>query len=150
MQLVGQYADSLLAFEHLHLTKLFVWAAISGLPAAFILLTLARRGGAGRSPLLWHFSLQLLTWAHLVAIAAAVRHIRLAPRDFAGATSLDHITWLSAGLAVGLLALGATLVVLGARSAPQRLGLAGAGLGLATHGAALALLDLQLASTIVR
>ena len=150
MQLVGQYADSLLAFEHLHLTKLFVWSGLSGLPAAVVLIALARRRNADRPPLLWHFALQLLIWAHIIAIDAAFRHARLAPRDFAAATVLEHATWFRIGLDVGLLVLGATLVILGARGMPRRVGLVGAGLAIAAQGVALALLDLQLASTIVR
>jgi hypothetical protein len=62
---------------------------------------------------------------------------------------LDRFVWLNIGLDAGYVAVGATLALLGWRFG-RRLGLVGAGIGVIVQGLALTVLDLQLASGIVR
>jgi len=147
MPLQGQWADTLLDVERLHVLKLLVWGALSvGVGTALFAFIRVRRI---ESPLLHHFAIQSGAWG-LVNIAIAVwaeRGLRL--RDLASAVSLDRFVWLNIGLDVGYVAVGATLALCG-WSLGRRLGLVGAGAGVIVQGCALALLDLQLAAAIVR
>lgn len=147
MELTGQWADSLLSAERLHLTKLAVWGLASIVAGSALLAFVRVR--ALESPLLRQFGIQMASWGALVALVAAWGHGTLALRDLAGAVSLDRMVWFSVGLAAGVLGIGATLVLVGWRVS-RRPGIVGAGLAVATHGAALALLGLQLAAHIVR
>lgn len=147
MPLQGQWADSLLEFERLHLLKLSLWGALS--VAVGVLLFTALKLRRSDSDLLKHFAIQTGAWGavDLAIVFWARRHLEL--RDLAQAVSLDRFVWLNIGLDAGYVAVGATLAVVGWRLG-RRLGLVGAGLGIIVQGLALALLDLQLAATIVR
>jgi hypothetical protein len=147
VQLTGQWADTLLAAERLHLVKLAIWALASLLVGSVTLAALRLR--AAESPLLRHFALQMAAWGAANALLVAWGRSALMLRDLAGAVSLDRLLWFSIGLDVGCVAVGTTLAVAG-WSLGRRLGLVGAGLGVILQGAALALLDLQLAAQVVR
>ncbi len=147
MPLQGQWADALLEFERLHLLKLSLWGSLS--VAVGVLLFTALKLRRSDSELLKHFAIQTGAWGvlDLAIVFWARRHLEL--RDLAQAVSLDRFVWLNIGLDAGYVAVGATLAVVGWRLG-RRLGLVGAGLGIIVQGLALALLDLQLAATIVR
>lgn len=147
MQLTGQWADTLLAAERLHLTKLAIWA-IASLLAGTVTLTVLRVRAVG-SPLLRHFAIQMVAWGAVHVLFVAWGRSALALRDLAGAVSLDRLLWFSVGLDLGAVGVGATLALLGG-SGGRRLGLVGAGLGIVLQGSALALLDLQLAAQVIR
>lgn len=147
MPLQGQWADTLLDIERLHVLKILVWGALSvGVGTALFALVRVRRID---SPLLQHFAIQSVAWGLIdIAIAVWARQ-GLHLRDLASAVALDRFVWLNVGLDVGYVAVGATLVLAG-WNLGRRLGLVGAGAGVIVQGCALALLDLQLAASIVR
>lgn len=147
MPLQGQWADSLLEFERIHLLKLTIWAALSIAVGLLLLTTLRLR--RTDSPLLRHFAIQTAAWGAVDLAIAFWARSRLTLRDLAGATELDRFIWLNVGLDVGYAAVGLTLALSG-WALGRRLGLVGAGLGVIVQGLALAVLDLQLAATIVR
>ena len=141
------WADTLEAAERAHLLRLLVWGAASVLSGTALLAWL--RIGVRRSPLLKHFAIQVAAWGAVDAIIAAALMVQIAPRDIASATRLDRILWLNIGLDAGYILVGITLVMAGGRMG-RRLGLVGAGIGVAVQGGALALLDLVLATQISR
>lgn len=145
--LSGQWADTLLQMEQLHLLKLQLWAILSIVAGSGILALLRVR--RTESPLLSHFAVQSAAWGavDLAIVFWARRGLHL--RDLAEAVALDRFVWLNIGLDVGYVAVGVTLALLGWRFG-RRLGLVGAGLGVVLQGLALTVLDLQLAAVIVR
>ncbi len=145
--LVGQWSDTLLQLEQLHLLKLLVWVALSiTVGTALLALIRVRRMD---SPLLLHFGVQAVAWGVVDAAIALWARSGLGLRDLASAVALDRFVWLNIGLDIGYVGVGATLAILGARGA-RRPGLVGAGLGVVVQGLALTVLDLQLAAGIVR
>jgi hypothetical protein len=147
MDLTGQWADALFAAERVHLLKLGVWALLSIL-AGTTLLGLLRVRALG-SPLLRHFAIQMLAWGIALGTVTWWGRRALELRDFAGAVALDRALWFRTGLEVGAIGAGVALAVAGWYSG-RRLGLVGAGLGVVVQGAALTLLDLQLAVHLIR
>lgn len=147
MPLQGQWADTLLDVERLHVLKLFVWGALSiGVGTALLAFLRVRRVD---SVLLQHFAIQSAAWGVIdIAIAVWARQ-GLALRDLASAVALDRFVWLNVGLDIGYVAVGVTLALTGWKLG-RRLGLVGAGTGVIVQGCALTLLDLQLAAAIVR
>lgn len=145
--LTGQWADSLLQAEQLHLLKLLTWAGLSiVVGSGLIALLRARRL---ESPLLTHFGIQSVAWGVVDLALALWARRSLALRDLEAAVALDRFVWLNIGLDAGYVAVGATLALVGWRL-DRRLGLVGAGLGVIVQGLALIVLDLQLAAAIVR
>ena len=145
--LTGQWADSLLQIEQLHLLKLQLWAILSVVVGSAVITLLRVR--RAESPLLTHFAIQSAAWGavDLAIVLWARRGLHL--RDLADAVALDRFVWLNIGLDVGYVAVGLTLAVVGWRLG-RRLGLVGAGFGVVIQGLALTVLDLQLAAAIVR
>ena len=127
--------------------KLLVWGALSvSVGTALMAFVRVRRID---SDLLKHFAIQSAAWG-LIEIAIATWARRgLHLRDLAGAVSLDRFVWLNIGLDLGYVAVGVTIALAGWKF-QRRLGAVGAGAGVIAQGCALALLDLQLASAIVR
>jgi hypothetical protein len=141
------WADTLLAAERAHLLRLVLWGGASLVLGATLLAFLKVR--SQRSPLLDHFAIQTTAWG-AIDLALAGNGLRtLALRDLANATRLDRFLWLNIGLDVGYVLVGLTLLIAGWRIG-RRPGLLGAGSGVMVQGAALALLDLGLASQISR
>lgn len=132
------FADTLLQFERDYLIRLAVWAHISVLSGALLLLWLVRR--RERSPLLFHFAVQTAAWGAFAVALAAFQWHGLALRDLAGATRIDHLLWLAIGLDLGGIGAGAALAIAG-WTAGQRLGLVGAGAGIIVQAAAFLVLD---------
>ena len=73
----------------------------------------------------------------------------LALRDLGGAVALERSVWFHAGLETGVVAVGVTIAACGWHFG-RRHAAVGAGLGVALQGAALALIDLQLAAQVIR
>jgi hypothetical protein len=134
------WSDTLLAVERAHLLRLLVWAGISVVlgTAVYAALTVRRAG----SPLLRQFAIQTLAWGLVNLAIAGASILRLAERDFASATRLDRMLWLSAGLDLGIILVGVTLGLAGWVLA-RRLALVGAGMGVIVQGAGLLVLDLR-------
>jgi hypothetical protein len=147
MPVEGQWADSLLALEKLHLLKLLIWAVLS-IASGTALFTVLRVRRI-RSPLLDQFAVQALAWGAVDLLIAIWGRSGLVLRDLAGAVALDRFAWLNVGLDAGYAAVGLTLVLCGWLLG-RRLGLVGAGLGVIVQGLALVVLDLQLTAAIVR
>ena len=133
------WSDTLLAVERAHLLRLLVWAGSSVVvgTALYTALLLKR----STSELLRHFAIQAFAWGLLNLAIAAAGMRRLAERDFASATRLDRMLWLSAGLDIGIIVVGATLAITGWALA-RRLAFVGAGIGVLVQGAGLLVLDL--------
>jgi Family of unknown function (DUF6992) len=141
------FADTLLRAEELHLFRLVVWGGGSIVIGTSVLAMLAWR----RPPttMLRHFAWQMIGWGVVEAGYVAVTWHRLVIRDVAGATRLDRWLWLNLGLDVGVVAVGATIAIIGWRVG-RRLGYLGAGIGVAVHAVALFLINAQLATLISR
>lgn len=140
------WSDTLLVAERSHLLRLIAWGAgsvLAGTLLLVVLLVAARRAGSAggeASPLLLHFAVQTAAWGAIDLAIAAAAWRGLAMRDVDGATKLDRLLWLNAGLDVGYVAVGVTLAVAGCLLG-RRLGAVGAGIGVVVQGAALLLLD---------
>ncbi len=147
MQLTGQWADSLLALERLHILKLTVWAGLSIVAGTSVLAAL--RVKRADSPLLRHFGIQTLAWGVVDLVIALWARTTVELRDLESAVSLDRFIWFNVGLDVGYVLVGATLAACG-WALGRRLGLVGAGIGVMVQGLALVVLDLQLSASIVR
>jgi hypothetical protein len=141
------WADTLLSAERVLLLRLLTWGALSVLAGTGILAWLRLRSRS--SALLEHFAVQMAGWGGVELAFVALSWRALAPRDLAGATRLDRLLWLNAGLDVGYVLVGVSLAITGWKLG-RRLGLVGAGIGVVVQGAALLLLDLLLASQISR
>ncbi len=147
MQLTGQWADTLLALERLHILKLTVWAAASILAGTALIAVLRIR--RTHSPLLLHFGIQTAAWGAVNLLIALWARTAAELRDRDAAVALDRFVWFNIGLDAGYVLVGATLAISG-WVLGRRLGLVGAGVGVMVQGLALALLDLQLSAGIVR
>jgi len=141
------WSDTLLALERAHLLRLLAWSGTSMLvgTALYVVLTVRRTDSA----LLQHFAIQTCAWGLLNLGIAATGMARLAERDLASATRLDRILWLSVGLDLGLVLVGATLAASGWWLA-RRLGVVGAGIGVLVQGAGLLVLDLRFVAITAR
>lgn len=147
MEFTGQWADSLLALERLHLLKLAVWGGLSVLLGSALLAWL--RLGRRESAMLRHFAIQTAAWGAVDLALVAWARTGLALRDREAAIALDRFVWLNIGLDAGYVAVGVALALCGWLLG-RRAGLVGAGSGVVVQGLALAVLDLQLAASIVR
>ena len=132
------WSDTLLLAERAHLVRLLAWGAASVLAGSAVGALLAARRIA--SPLLAHFAIQSAAWGAIDLLIAGIAWRGLAMRDVAGATRLDRLLWLNAGLDVGYVAVGATLAIAGWVHG-RSLGAVGAGLGIVVQGIALLVLD---------
>lgn len=141
------WADTLLAAERTHVLRVLVWGGGSVIAGTALLAWL--HVGRRRSQLLEHFGIQTAAWGAVWLTLGALARAALVPRDLAAATRLDRVLWLNVGLEAGYVLVGLTLILVGWRLG-RRLGLVGAGLAIMVQGAALALLDLVLASQISR
>jgi hypothetical protein len=141
------WSDTLQALERAHLLRLIVWGGANILAGTAIIAWL--KSGARESPLLRHFAFQCIGWGIVEAIIGAAFIPQLTLRDLAGATRLDRFLWLNIGLDFGYVLAGLTLAATAWRL-NRSPGAVGAGTAIMTHGLALALLDLVLASQISR
>lgn len=132
------WADTLLAAERGHLLRLAWWALASAVLGIGVLGAVWRR--IPRPALLWHFSVQTAAWGLVDLALVAMGWKSLAPKDVNGYWGLREFLWLNLGLDVGYVAVGVTLVACG-WALGKRLGLVGAGLGVAVQGMALLILD---------
>lgn len=143
----GQFGSDLALVERAHLARLALWALASMLAGSTLIVSL--RAAARTSPLLRAFAAVTLAFGAVTLPVAWLARRAVRVRDFGGAVALDQRSWLTIGLAIGALAVGVTLVVVGARLG-RRLGLVGGGIAVALQGAALLLLHLQLSAAILR
>ena len=147
MELTGQWADTLQAFERLFYLKLAVWGVMSLVAGSGLLAILRARGR--ESPVLSGFGLAMALWGVLEVAAALVRRNGIVMRDLAAAISLDRSLWFATGLMVGV-AMASMLAAALAWHFARRLRLVGAGVATTVHAIALAVLVLQLIPAIVR
>ncbi len=135
------FADTLLELERGHLIRLGLWGAASVIAGALILLLLYWR--KSNAPFLQHFAIQGLAWGGIDLALVAWAWQGLGLRDYASSVQLNQFLWLNVGLDAGYAAVGLTLALTGWVLA-KRLGLLGAGIGVAVQGFALFVLDLRL------
>ena len=143
----GQFATDLLALEQLQALKFMLWGAASVIAGTILVaIVFARRE---RSSLLFHFGVQNVVWGASAAAIALWWRSSIQLRDLSAAVVLDRLTWFSAGLSVGVVAVGVALVVAGWRSG-LRAGIVGAGIAVVVQGLAFTILQLQFSTTVVR
>lgn len=141
------WSDTLLAAERHRALTGAIWGACS-LAFGLAALLIARRR-PGQSPLVLHFGGQMLLWGAAVLLLAVARLLTLEARDFTSAVRLERMLWFGSGLEIGIAGVGLTVAVASGLMG-RRLSGVGAGLAIALHGAALAVLDVQLATAITR
>ena len=139
------WADTLLAAERTHLLQLALWAMASVVAGTALFLVPAMRRQS--SPLLRQFAIQWTGWgvAELLVVWASRTGLDL--RDLAAARQLERFLWLSCGLELGVIAVGMTLSIMSWVVGRRAAGV-GAGIGVATQGAALLILDLPFAMAL--
>jgi hypothetical protein len=143
------WADTLLAAEKAHLTRIVVWALICVLTGTAVLALLAVRRWS--SMLLRAFAIQTIGWGVFEAAVAAIALRRLTPRDLSAAAQLDQHLWFETGLDVGLIAIGVTLALTTyGLLHGRRLGGVGAGLGIIVQGAVLLAIDARFLALVNR
>ena len=141
------WADTLFRAEQQHLLRLLLWAATSILGGTALGVTTAVR--RVKSPLLTNFASQTAAWGVLIGGIASVWWQTVALRDLAGAARLERMLWMTMGLDIGFIAVGAVLAIT-AWMLSRRLGGVGAGTAIAIQGLALLVLDMQFANTVSR
>jgi hypothetical protein len=99
--------------------------------------------------MLGHFAGQMVAWGALELAFVAWASQQLTMLDVSGATRLDRIVWLNLGLDIGLVGVGSSLAMAGWWG-ERREGLLGTGVGVVLQGAAMLLINGQLASVISR
>ena len=140
------WSDTLLAAERAQLLRLAVWGGSSVLIATVLLAMLTIRRIDAR--IVWQFAVQSLIWGVAAVLLSAMAAHGLTMRDVSAATRLDRLTWFSAGLDVGIVAVGIALASAGWGA--RRLGLVGAGLGVIVQGLALSVLHLTVLAVLAR
>jgi hypothetical protein len=123
------------------------WAGVSILAGTAAAVTVAAQ--RIRSPLLTHFGLQMTGWGIVVGAIAAIGWRGSHLRDVSSAARLERLLWMSIGLDVGYVAVGAVLAVAAWALARKMAGI-GAGIAIVVHGVALLLMDLQFAAAVSR
>jgi hypothetical protein len=141
------WADTLLNAERQYVARTLAWAALSIVAATAIAVVLAAR--RVKSPILAQFAVQLGGWGLALGLIAALQWQGLHLRDLASATRLERATWARAGFDAGIVGMG-VLLASASRVLGHSLAGMGAGAGLALQGAALLILDLQLAAAVSR
>lgn len=141
------YADTLLRGEQFHLLHVMVWGASNVLAGLAVMLLLARYASAAAA--LRSFGIAVLVLGLVEMAGGFWRYRGVALRDYSGAVELDRMVWFEAGILLGALAVGLTVAVTAWRYG-RRLGPVGVGVAVATHAAALLVLQMQLAQVIVR
>ena len=141
------FADSLLHAEQMHLFGLLIWGGGSVLVGTLVFVVVASR--RLETTMLRHFAVQMVIWGLLEIAYVAIAWQGLGLRDVSGATRLDRLLWMNLGLDVGAITAGAAVATIGWLNG-RRLGLLGAGVGVIVQGAALFLINAQLAALISR
>ena len=141
------WADTLLHAEQQHLLRLLLWSGLSVIAGTAAITTIAIQ--RLRSPLLAHFSLQMIGWGVVIAAIAAFEWHGLHLRDVSGEIRLERLLWMNIGLDAGFVGIGAVLGAAG-RLLARNVGAVGAGVAIAVQGLALLLIDLQLAAVVSR
>lgn len=147
MELTGQWADTLRAFERLFYLKLAVWGVMSLVAGSALLATLRAR--SRESPVLVGFGIAMALSGVLEVAVSLLRRNGIGMRDLAGAISLDHSLWFTAGLMVGI-AMASALAAALAWHLSRGSRIVGAGVATTVHAIALLVLVLQLVPAIVR
>jgi len=141
------WADTLFAAERSHLIRLVLWAATSVMAGTALLALITLRRMV--APIVQWFATQALAWGVLELLVLVWRWRSLIMRDVSAATRLDRLTWLHAGVDVGIVGIGVTLAVT-AWVHGRHLSLVGAGLGVIVQGLGLLVLNLTFAATLAR
>ena len=141
------WSDTLLAAERSHLIRLVIWAVTSAtIGTALLTLITLRRTAA---PIVQWFATQALVWGMVELGLVLLSWRQLGMRDVSAATRLDRLTWLFAGLDVGIVGVGVTVAIT-AWLHGRRLGAVGAGLGVVVQGLGLLVLHLTFAAALSR
>ena len=119
---------------------------MAGILSSLLALITLRRMGA---PIVQWFATQTLAWGFLELLVLVWRWRSLIMRDVSAATRLDRLTWLHAGVDVGIVGIGVTLAVT-AWLHSRRLSVVGAGLGVIVQGLGLLVLNLTFAAALAR
>lgn len=141
------WADTLFRAEQQHLLRLLFWSGLSILGGTAALTTVVAR--RLQSPLLKHFAIQMAAWGTVVGAIAGIGWRAARFRDVSGAARLERLVWMSVGLDVGYVAVGAVLAGT-AWILAKRMGGVGAGTAIVVQGIALLLIDLQFAAAVSR
>jgi len=141
------WSDTLFAAERSHLIRLVIWAVTSAMAGTALLAIMTLRRTV--APIVQWFATQAVAWGLLELLVVVWRWRSLGMRDVSGATRLDRLTWLNAGLDAGIVGIGVTLAVT-AWMHGRRLALLGAGLGVTVQGLGLLVLDLTFAAALAR
>jgi hypothetical protein len=141
------WADTLFRAEQQHLLRLLLWSGLSILGGTTAATTVAVR--RIKSPLLVHFAIQMTAWGIVIGAIAGLGWRGAHFRDVSGAARLERFVWMSMGLDVGYVAVGAVLAITAWRLA-KRIAVVGAGTAIVVQGLALLLIDLQLAAVVSR
>lgn len=139
------YADTFLLLERGHLLRLGIWAGLSVVVGALLLLLVTRR--ATNAGFLRHFAIQSLAWGLVDLAIVAWGWQTLSYRDYGSAMQLQQFLWLNVGLDAGYAGIGLTLVITGWMLG-KRLGLVGAGVAVIVQGLALFVLDIRFLTVI--
>ena len=142
------FADTLLRAQQEQLFRIVAWGVGSLVVGLAVLLATMRRRHS--TALLRSFCVQLAGWGAVEIGYAVWGYHTLRMLDFAGATHLERVVWLNLGLDAGAGAAGLALIGYGWRRAARREVLLGSGAGLLLQGAALLVINVQLASAVVR
>lgn len=141
------WSDTLLAAERAHVIQLILWAVSSAVLGTSIVAVVTLRRMA--VPIIQWFAVVALVGGLAELAIALVRWQSLAMRDVSSATRLDRLTWFNAGLDVGIIAAGLTMVAF-AWVAGRRLSILGAGLGALVQGLGLLVINLTFVSILAR
>ena len=141
------WADTLQSAERLHLLRLLVWGVANIVTGTALFAWLHASGR--QSSLLRHFAAQCVAWGVGEAAIAATLVTHVYPRDVAAATHLDRILWLTIGLDIGGVTLGAAFIAAG-WTLGRRLGMVGAGIAIVMQGLAILVINLAWAAVISR
>ena len=140
------WSDTLFAAERAHLLRLVLWAASSVLAGTLIVAAITAR--RIKAPIVSRFATQALIWGGVELALVGLAWNLQTMRDVSAAMRLDRMTWFSAGLDIGIVALGIGLAAMGWME--RRFGLVGTGLGIVVQGLALLVLNLTFVSILSR
>lgn len=144
----ANWGDVVLRAEQLHWLRTGAWGAMSVL-AGTALVAASFAPAARSAPLLRRLGIHLAWPGGAILLWAVASYALAVPRGVVETARIERLTWLELGLFLGATATGLVILRLGWRYA-RPAGLAGVGVAIAVHGAALTLLQLLLLPAVSR